>query len=275
MTDCAYCGRNENPLTREHLFPRALDQLIVTPAKESHFFSERIPGKFVLAELTVKDVCASCNNVVLSELDTYLTEWVRKYATRYFSYGESVVVSYDYDKMLRWFLKLTFNFARVNPDFSGDVDLLRRFRGYILGHATRPARIRLSAGLVYSFVPTTNEELSLMGSEPVHPDAIRSSIVATNYKSQYKFSVRRVSLGAFAFLLLVFEPATPASQMNELGGLLDSKFLGFRVLKPEDTSRKLTASSESTMDALRDYMRLQGIPYEDFYKKFQVGSRRT
>jgi hypothetical protein len=271
MTVCAYCGKNEGSLTREHLFPRALDQLIVTPANKSHFFSERIPDKFVLAELMVKDVCASCNNVVLSKLDNYLTEWVRKYAMRYFSFGESVVISYDYDKMLRWILKFTFNFARVNPDFSGDADLLKRFRRYILGHAKRPSRMRLSAGLVYSFVPTTKEELTLMGSEPVHPSAIRSSIVATNYKSQYKFSVRRVSLGAFAFLLLVFEPAAPASQINELGMLLDSALPGFRVLKPEDTSRKLTASSESTMDAFRDYAHLQGIPYDSLFKKFHNG----
>jgi hypothetical protein len=269
MPACAFCGSDKESLTREHLFPKGIDALIIRPSEDHHFFSERIPAKFVDGELTVKDVCGSCNNRALSELDAYMTLWVREHA-RYFSRGESIVVKYEYDKLLRWLLKFAFNHSRVNPDFSGDVGLLKRSRGYILGQAKKPKRVHLWAGLVYSYVPTA-DELRMFGNDaPIHPDAIRSSIVRTNFKSQYQFSVRRVSLGAFAFLFLIFEPSAPALEVSTLAGLLETHMKGIRLLSVSGTHVKLTASSENTMEAWRDHMQLQAIPYEELLKKFQT-----
>jgi len=262
-------------MTREHLFPKALDELICAPYKETQYFSERIPSKFVESELKVRDVCANCNNNILGQLDAYATQWAREHATRHFSHEESGFISFEYDKLLRWLLKFTFNFARVHSDFSGDADLLRRFRGYILGQAKRPPRIRLSAGLVYSYVPTAEEAKFRGSSEAIHPDAIRSSLVITKIKSQYKFTVRRVSIGAFSFLILVFEPAAPASAVTKLGAFLDKQLVGFRVLQPQNTRLELKASGENTLEAWRDHIQLQGKPYNKLYEEFRRRRNRA
>jgi hypothetical protein len=175
--------------------------------------------------------------------------------------------------MLRWLLKFTFNFARVHSDFSGDADLLRRFRGYVLGDSKRPPTLRLSAGLIYSYTPTAEEAATVGGSGPVHPSAIRSSVIWTDFPCRDSFSVRRVSLGAFAFLLVAFEPAARASIVRELGGLLDSRFPGFRILRPENTPLRLKACFESSMDAWRDHVHLQANPYGSFYSSFRQRNR--
>ena len=62
---CAYCAK-EAPLTREHLWPGG----IIKRAKDlnTSYFGKL--NKFIDAELTIKDVCAECNNGPLSELDT-------------------------------------------------------------------------------------------------------------------------------------------------------------------------------------------------------------
>jgi len=272
VNNCVYCGKTETPLTREHLFPQSLFQLIVKPEVTSHYFSERIPSKFTEGELTVKDVCAKCNNGVLSELDEYQTKWAQKHADKFFFRGESIVMSYEYDTMLRWMLKFAFNSARVHN--AADTNLLMRFRGYMLGRAKRPARIRLSTGLIHSFIPTTPEEIAAVGDKPLHPDLMRSSVMMVNFTSKYVFSVRRVSLAAFAFLVVAFEPSAPASELKSLTTLIDREYPGFRVLSPTESTCKLIASFENAVEHLRDYAILQGIPYKTLFHEFQRKRRK-
>lgn len=269
MPVCAYCGKSETALTREHLYPKSLAQIFVKPevGSQSHFFSERIPGKYAAGELTVKDVCAKCNNGVLSDLDACQTKWAQKHA-KFFSKGESIMMSYEYDMMLRWILKFAFNSARVHN--ANDVNLLMRFRGYILGRAKRPARMRLSASLIYSFVPTTPEDIAAVGDKPLHPDLMRSSLLLLrNFSSKYELSARRVALGAFAFMVVAFEPSAPASELHALTTLIDRECPGFRVLDPSRTTCKLTASFENAVESLRDHAILQGIPYQNLFNEFQ------
>jgi hypothetical protein len=276
MPICAYCSKNVPRLTREHLFTKGLDELIIPPGETTHFFSERIPSKFVGAELTVKDVCASCNNTVLSQLDAHMIQWVKNHPVSHVAFGQSVSVSYDYDKMLRWLLKFGFNSARVHADFSGDSALLQRTRGYILGLSNRPRRIRLSAGVYHSFVPTTPKEIESFGTDPLYPFAFHTSVMKSVYRSQYKFTVRLVSLGAFGFLIVLFEPSAPDAEVTRLGDLVHSRFNYFRLLVPEQNSVRLEASGESTLACMEDHFRYQGILYgpkfDEFYSRHAKGT---
>ena len=61
---------------------------------------------------TIKDVCPKCNNDVLSKLDSYGLELYKRCFYRIADAGESVTFDYDYERLLRWILKLNFNSAR-------------------------------------------------------------------------------------------------------------------------------------------------------------------
>jgi len=62
---CAYCG-SSGPLTKEHQWSKG----IISRAGVNHsYFGKH--EKYIDAELTIRDVCASCNNGPLSSLDAY------------------------------------------------------------------------------------------------------------------------------------------------------------------------------------------------------------
>jgi hypothetical protein len=187
MAGCAYCGSHSNPLTREHLFPKGIDSLLLEGDERSHFFLTRSPDYFVEGEPTVRDVCRVCSNGVLSELDAYALGLLRQ-CNRYLSEGETIVLHYDYDLLLRWLLKMCFNSARVHDN---NVDMLRRARGYILGKSINPKRCAVFLRLIHSYVPTNFERAALAEkgeqAEMLHHEYFRCSLI------MFPTSVRRKS----------------------------------------------------------------------------------
>ena len=152
VAGCAYCGSHSNPLTREHLFPKGIDSLLLEGDERSHFFLTRSPAYFVEGEPTVRDVCRVCNNGVLSEFDAYALGLLRQ-CNRYLSEGETIVLYYDYDLLLRWLLKMCFNSARVHDN---NVDMVRRARRYILGKSINPKRCAVFLRLINSMSRRTS-----------------------------------------------------------------------------------------------------------------------
>src|SRR6267378_11234 len=102
---CAYCGSTVNKLTREHLFPKAIDALLTEGEQTSHYFLHRSPARFVIGEPVIKDVCAKCNNNILGALDGYVLKLFRTHCNRYVNKGDRITIPYDYDLLLRWLLK--------------------------------------------------------------------------------------------------------------------------------------------------------------------------
>lgn len=267
MRKCAYCGKGDRQLTREHLFPKALDALILKKPENDYYFSERIPAKYTESKLTIADVCVDCNNGILSILDSYMTEWGRVYATRYFSHNDFIDIAYDYHNMLRWILKVTYNCSRIHKTFSRDSDLLRRFRNYVMGQAKPPSRVRLSVGLVHSYIPDSGPE----AGTPIHPQSIRSSTVVTNFSSQYRFTIRRISIGAFSFLLQIFEPAATRAEMESLTKFIQPSFKNFRNLSPRNSKLRLYATGQNTMEFWRDHIQMQANKYKGHFLDFEKG----
>jgi hypothetical protein len=96
----------------------------------------------------IKDVCAKCNNVVLSRLDTYGLQLYRDSFSRIFEREQSVCFEYDYDKLLRWLLKLNYNSGRANR--AEDTEHLKKLRWYMIGERKRPKRISLFVTLLHA-----------------------------------------------------------------------------------------------------------------------------
>jgi hypothetical protein len=129
---CAYCG-SFVALTKEELFPKFM-------ASKVHFntFVDRRRGQRPLSKPpTVVDVCRVCNNVTLSALDRYVSSLFKRYFLLPVRAPVLVNFDYEYDLLLRWLLKVMYNFARKERD---RLECFRQLVPYILGSTSAPNR---------------------------------------------------------------------------------------------------------------------------------------
>ena len=108
MPICAYCESDSIGMTREHVWPRCI--------QERTKFELRFSGKakkIVRNDLIVKDVCAKCNNETLSGLDSYFCDLYDAYFAHQLSTDQSVTLKYDFGKLSRSLLKLAYNSSRT------------------------------------------------------------------------------------------------------------------------------------------------------------------
>lgn len=138
---CSYCGQAAQ-LTKEHLWPRG----IIVRAKNinTSYFGKL--EKFIDAELTIKDVCSSCNSGPLSALDEYICQLFDGQFNRQVPPKQPRNFIYDYEKLLRWLLKISYNTARANGT---TVDVLARHRHFILHGGNPPSEVSIRLELIH------------------------------------------------------------------------------------------------------------------------------
>ena len=195
---CAYCAK-EAPLTREHLWPGG----IIKRAKDlnTSYFGKL--NKFIDAELTIKDVCAECNNGPLSELDTYICELFDAQFCRQVVRREVRTFLYDYEKLLRWLLKISFNTARANDS---DVVVLSRYANYVLMGGEPPNDVQVRLELIHtSKNPNWSPDNGVKKEIPA--SSIRCARTDMPENPLPGTTVRLVALYGFYFWLVV----TPAN----------------------------------------------------------------
>jgi len=113
---CAYCGRkfdkDQFKRTREHVIPDGIIKLF-----PQQYINTTNGKKFIdKSGSVVKDVCAFCNNGILSELDSYGNKLIEEYFIN--SIEENLLaeqnVNLNYNLLSRWLLKIIYNFCRQN-----------------------------------------------------------------------------------------------------------------------------------------------------------------
>ena len=109
MKRCAYCG-NTGTMTKEHIIP---NWFVSSDKRDSVSFLERASGQNV-PPAEIKDVCRECNNGCLSRLDDYGRSLYEKYFKNFIFKNESIDFKYDYQKLLQWLIKCSYNSARAN-----------------------------------------------------------------------------------------------------------------------------------------------------------------
>lgn len=128
---CAYC-KAANKLTREHLWPASLHKrLMAVNQQDTNFFWLARLRKSIPNEPQIRDVCAQCNNEILSELDAYICSLFDSTFVYMPSKNERIQFEYNYHLLKRWLLKMCFNSARIHN--SPDLFALEALLPYILG----------------------------------------------------------------------------------------------------------------------------------------------
>jgi hypothetical protein len=187
---CAYCG-SEGVFTREHIWPRGIIRR--APDYEARYFGK--VDKVLSSEHVTRDVCADCNNGALSELDEYGCLLFDNYFCQSDIAKTRVHFKYDYDLLLRWLLKISYNSSR---SVGVDTEHLRRCVPYIVGAEARIRDVWLFAILI--------EPLSRIADgmhKVVPPQGVRAARVGGAEEQNLPFIVRLVGLNAFYFLIVI------------------------------------------------------------------------
>lgn len=205
---CAYCDF-ARPLTREHIWPagflRRKEYGIKYSAKSKKTFR---------GDLTIKDVCAECNNGPLSFIDKYACNLFDRFFNFYPDQLGSVLFNYDYGSLARWLLKIAYNTSRASE--SPDSVFLSRYRSYLLERAEAwPINVGFKLALVGpSYLPGQSGSLPKV----ILPEAVRSGPLGfESERSNEHVALRAVMVNSYFFtIILPRRPAVPIAEVAPL-----------------------------------------------------------
>jgi hypothetical protein len=201
---CAYCDANKN-MTREHIFPAS-----IIPRDETLLSFTDKTASYFNSDLTKKDVCKACNNGPLSKLDDNFLEIYNKYIRTPIEPGDSAEITFDYNSLLRFLLKVSYNSARISADGQQAIEVLKSYVPFILGISTSTPDISLRLQ-IYTSAKTINESTGEKGI--AEAKLLRSAKVSYRGPQSDSFIIRLVAINSFWFHLLI--PLKPMSRIKK------------------------------------------------------------
>lgn len=199
MGNCAYCGL-EGKMTREHIIPDWYDS--ASSAGEGEIFVEKAPDKIVKSDPKVKDVCATCNNVVLGQLDDYGKSLYGKYFCHPVYGKERKKIQVDKKKLIRWLMKIAFNSARANK---ADLHVLNGYAKDIINDCLCDDIILFCSTLAPSVEDGRGWRAAHKqdARNSVPPHAFRVGVFRLPEVDFYRWSFRYVYIDSFNFYLAI------------------------------------------------------------------------
>jgi hypothetical protein len=225
----------------------------------AHFSRGKVHG----ADYVVNDVCASCNNQVLSELDEYFCRLYDQYFEQMLDFNTTVDFHYDFALLARALLKIAYNAARSAG--SESVPLLARLRSAILGTAPLPNQFALLAELVSPTIVQDAREPS--GSRIVMPTMYRSAVTKVLAPGMEAIHSRFVAVNSFYFHIVL-----PVGNMadNEFGqsiGRLPEFIEGLVPVTAAQTAISLRTSPQDGISSIVPHLRANSEQYKTFFDK--------
>jgi hypothetical protein len=254
LTVCAYC-KQDKPATREHVIPSFLYVLQKSLGDKVIGWNE-VAEKMVGGESKVKDVCADCNNGVLSELDAYGKQLLGDAGLLVHNFlGNSIRLRYEYGPLLRWLLKISFNSSRTDRAHSY---LFEAFIPFILGQEATPPRSRVA--LLAYLASAVDLKPEQRGVEPFRTSAcgalkLNPLLVRVCYglfPSNDSFTLRIVILGPLVFFLPIFEPAVLPGHAAAALRQLQKAHPGAAEISAKKRLMTLHAGAHTWMDLYAD-----------------------
>ena len=154
---CVYCGQTA-PLTREHIWPKWLHD---TGEYSLKYHSK--PDKVLPSEHVIKDVCSQCNNGQLSELDSYAKSLHQRYFNKDYQSIKKEIFKYDFEKLSKWLLKVSYNSARAAG--SPDAGLLSLYAPCIIAPGCSPVFSAFTVSLMGKLIKIDPKSGAIQTSE--------------------------------------------------------------------------------------------------------------
>lgn len=264
---CAYCGPTDRKLTREHIIPHFIYDYYEKNNYKISGWNE-FAKKTVGGQFTIKDVCERCNHVLLGKLDSHASQFLRQHGilTDVFL-QKNIELVYDYDMLLRWILKLSFNAMRIDGLHS---HIFSNSINYIL-HSD-PAGMRDFEVVVQLLSPAQHSAEEVIRLQkigiPLSPCGKTNPLIARVGKvhiagSKGGFITRTVIIGALVFYLFIYDDSnqTQAFRNQVLKVFINELKTGV-ILQRDSTSMRLSAGEATWIESYGPAL-LRAKIYED------------
>lgn len=225
---CAYCGIDKK-CTREHIIPNGFIKKM--NMEEQITWNEASPKRVIDGHLVIKDVCAECNNGVLSDLDGYALNLITKYNCKIVKNTKKVYFKCNYNMLARWILKVCYNSARANKR-EYDIRLYKQFINYIKngGETTNKILIYLNfMGLESDSKNINYYHLNKKSKYSI--DFFRIAPFAMRDKISHYFRMRIILINSFAFLLVVFDEQVDECYIDDIKKSINKMKYNFMELE--------------------------------------------
>lgn len=251
---CSYC-KEPATITKEHLWPAALHKRLYAANEQTRscFWLARLQ-RIIPAEPQIRDVCTQCNNVTLSELDSYICNLFDSTFINIIKYDEVVQFEYSYHLLKRWLLKMSYNSSRIHDSL--DRRELERLLPYILGKHDRLGRsVQLFVQLVY---PEEIDECELdecyesSGKLLVEPSIHRVGHMLFRAHGLGEKILRTVHMRSYSFFLAYWPPDGNRAEQDDFENVFTSSMSGANLLRPSRTSIRLVCNGMGAWQSLRE-----------------------
>ena len=216
---CAYCS-SPDQLTREHIFPSSIikcyenDMLSLNDKTKRTFKSD----------LVVKDVCKTCNNGVLSQLDGKLLDVYKEHMHQDIMPGEAAELEYKYNDLFRVLLKISFNSARASSDGIRATKALKTYVPFIMGQAKLPKDSMLRLQILTSSKKLNTATNQTEGTLDVR--LLRSCKIQYSGAFKSSFIVRLIAFNNYWFYMIL--PTKKVTEVKKSVFLEDFKNIGIQ-----------------------------------------------
>jgi hypothetical protein len=238
---CAYCKKN-NKLTREHIWPAGIIKKVNHRGRYSSLFN-----KVIWSDFTIKDVCATCNNGVLSEIDSYGLQLFNQYFEYYININSEIEFNYNYSLLARWLLKLSFNSARA---VKSDFERLEKYSEVLIDlEKELPFDFSIFLDIV---LPTLNPE----NEKQIFPDSNRICRIQFSDNVGDWCTVRLVAINSYYFWILIQDKMDDEINMEHAEAVL-SRIKGY-YLQPSEFKIIIKPLGTTMLEMHKDWANIIG-----------------
>ena len=253
MAVCAYCTK-DGTATKEHLWPAALHRRLMSAnSQEKNAFWLARVRQYLPSEPQIRDVCGTCNNGTLSELDSYICALFDKYFVNIPSLGDQIEFLFDYHRLKRWLLKMSFNSARIHD--SPDLFALQALRPYILGGSDHlGSSVQIFLQLAYPEKVTASElDPNAPSADEIllKPEIHRTGHVLFRPNATDQKLMRTVFLRAFHFHIAYWQPGSGRAMQNDFESALKERWPHVKRLRPNIPAIELKCAGVGAWQALK------------------------
>jgi hypothetical protein len=241
-------------MTLEHLWPASLHRRLLAANKQTAnvFWLARLKRE-IPSEPKVRDVCALCNNGILSELDAYICTLFDTTLRHIPARHERITFEYDYHLLKGWLLKMSFNSARIHN--SHDLFALEAVLPYIMGRANALGRsIQLYVQLSFPQEISKQDDLTPddISQCPIFTPIIhRAGHMLFRVHGIGQKVLRAIHLRSFSFYLAFFRPNERRAVQDDFMNVFTTNMSSTVRLRPSIQTVELMCNGKGAWDSFR------------------------
>jgi len=249
LEECAFCLENKN-MTREHLWPASLHKRLklINDQKRGYFWLNS-KSKILAVEPKIQDVCADCNNGILSQLDNYICNIFDSNFSHMPEKDEVVSLEYDYHLLKRWLLKMCYNSARISN--SPDLFVLKKLLPYILGENEKLSQ-SVQIFLQLTYPQKLPEDISSADIDKLYPDINRVGFMQFKVKNVGQKLLRAVHIRSYMFILSFWEPGKSMLEQYDFENVFLTYNPSAHLLTRETQTVKLRCNAIGAYESVKN-----------------------